>query len=121
MGIPMAIDVHSANPHDSNCAKPVLANLKKIFPRLQVVIGDSGYQGDIQKWFFRHTKGCLLSIIKRSDKPHFNVQPKRWIVERTFAWLKYFRRLSRDFEVTTSSSKAFLTLAAIKFALNYIT
>lgn len=62
LGYPMKIDVHSANPHDSTCAKRVLHGLKDKFPRLKKVLGDRGYQGDLQSWFHLHTKGCKLTL-----------------------------------------------------------
>jgi len=118
LGYPMAIRVTSANPHDSVVGKLVLTGLKDKFLRLQRVLGDGGYCGKLQNWFMLHTKGCLLSIIKRSnEKKGFQVLPKRWIVERTFSWLGNYRRLSKDYEISTSSSEAFITLALIKTML----
>jgi putative transposase len=114
----MSIDVHSAKPHDSNCSKPVLCDLKQRFTRLTKILADHGYQGDLQQWFHRHTKGCLLQIVKNEEgQKGFQVQQWRWIVERSFAWLGNFRRLSKDYEITTSSSKAFIQLAFIKIML----
>ena len=63
----MNIDLHSATPRDSNCAKQVLFGLKEKFPRLIKVLADRGYQGDLQQWFYCHTRGCLLSIVKPAD------------------------------------------------------
>ncbi len=64
LGYPMNIDVHSATPHDSNCEKQVLSDLKAKFPRLTKVLADRGYQGDLEQWFHLHTGGCLLAIVK---------------------------------------------------------
>lgn len=114
----MKVDVHSATPHDSNCAKPVLFGLKEKFPRLIKVLADRGYQGDLQQWFHLHTRGCLLSIVKPDNGTKgFQVQQWRWIVERSFAWLGNFRRLSKDYEITTSSAKAFIQLAFTKIMM----
>jgi putative transposase len=110
-GYPMAICVTSARPHDSILGQLVLTGLKKKFPRLQRVLGDGGYSGKLQNWFMIETKGCMLSIIKRSDdKKGFHVQHKRWIIERTFSWLGNYRRLSKDYEMSTSSSESFIAL-----------
>lgn len=118
LGYPMNIDVHSATPHDSNSAKQVLSDLKANFPRLTKVLADRGYQGDLQQWFHRHTGGCLLSIVKPENGSRgFHIQQWRWIVERSFAWLGNFRRLAKDYEITASSSKAFIQLAFIKIML----
>ncbi len=63
---------------------------------------------------FRRWKPIVLEIVKRSESAQgFEVLPKRWIVERTFAWLGRCRRLSKDYEGTTSSSEAFIKLAMI--------
>jgi putative transposase len=114
----MAIAVHSATPHDSKCAKLVLTGLKKKFPRLQKVLADGGYQGDLQSWFMRETKGCTLHVVKpETGTKGFQVLQWRWIVERSFAWLGNFRRLSKDYEVSASSAKAFIALAFSKIML----
>lgn len=114
----MRVDVHSATPHDSNCAKSVLFGLKEEFPRLVKILADRGYQGDLQQWFHLHTRGCLLSIVKPDvNTKGFQVQQWRWGVERSFAWLGNFRRLSKDYEITTSSSKAFIQLAFTKIMM----
>lgn len=121
LGYPMKIDVHSANPHDSTCAKRVLHGLKDKFPRLKKVLGDRGYQGDLQSWFHLHTKGYLLSIVKpKEGTKGFQVQQWRWLVERSFAWLGNFRRLSKDYEISVSSAKAFIELAFTQIILKRI-
>jgi putative transposase len=118
LGYPMNIDVHSATPHDSNCAKKVLCGLKEKFPRLVKILGDRGYQGDLQRWFHVQNGGCLLSIVKPDEGTKgFQIQQWRWVVERSFAWLGNFRRLSKDYEITTSSSIAFIQLAFTKIML----
>jgi putative transposase len=72
----------------------------------------------LQQWFYRHTRGCLLSIVKPSDgSKGFRVQQWRWVVERSFAWLGNFRRLSKDYEITTSSATAFIQLAFTKIMM----
>ncbi len=114
----MKVDVHSATPHDSTCAKSVLFGLKEKFPRLIKILADSGYQGDLQRWFHIHTRGCLLTIIKSYDGTKgFKIQQWRWVIERSFAWLGNFRRLSKDYEITTSSAKAFIELAFTKIMM----
>lgn len=114
-GLPMTVRVTSAQPHDSTLAPLVLKGIKKKFPRLQKVFGDGGYSGPLQNWFMIETQGCLLSIVKRSDdQKGFHVLPKRWIVERTLSWLGNYRRLSKYYEISASSSEAFIILALIK-------
>lgn len=114
----MKVEVHSSTPHDSTCAKTVLFGLKQQFPRLEKILADCGYQGDLQQWFHLHTGGCLLSIVKpKPSTQGFQVQQWRWVVEHSFAWLGNFRRLSQDYEMTTSSAKAFIQLAFSKIMM----
>ena len=114
----MAIDVHSATPHDSTCAETVLTGLKDKYQRLVTVLADGGYQGKLQNWFFTHTKGCTLKIAKPDQNSKgFQVLKWRWVVERSFAWLGNFRRLAKDVEITASSSKAFIQLAFTRIML----
>ena len=94
-------------------------DLKTKFPRLVSVLADQAYQGNLQKWFYEHTRGCLLSIIKpKEETKGFKIQQWIWLVERSFAWLGNFRRLSKDYEISVSSSKAFIQLAFAKIMLN---
>lgn len=95
--------------------------LKEKFLRLIKILADRGYQGDSQQWFYLHTGGCLLSIIKPAEGTKgFQVQQWRWVVERSFAWLGNFRRLSKDYEITTSSAKAFIQLAFTKIMMQQL-
>jgi len=117
-GYPLAIDVHSATPHDSMCAETVLTGLKEKYKRLMKVLADGGYQGKLQTWFFRHTNGCTLAVVKPdAGTKGFHILQWRWVVERSFSWLGNFRRLSKDYEITTSSAKAFITLAFSRIML----
>jgi putative transposase len=110
--------VHSAQPHDSTSGYEVLTQVIDKLPSVRRVLADQGYQGDIQKWFHRKSKGAVLSVIKSSSGTKgFNLQKWRWVVERSFAWLGNFRRLSKDYEITVSSSRAFVQLAFIRIML----
>ena len=99
--------------------------LSKQFTSLKRVLGDKGYRGKLQAWFFYITKGALLSI-SQNDKTNkgFQVHKWRWVIERSFAWLGNFRRISKDYEpqsaryMTTSSSIAMIQLAFIRIMLN---
>ena len=99
--------------------KKLLSMLSKQFTSLKRVLGDKGYRGKLQAWFFYITKGALLSI-SQNDKTNkgFQVHKWRWVIERSFAWLGNFRRLSKDYEMTTSSSIAMIQLAFIRIMLN---
>ena len=96
----------------------MLTGLKEKYHRLQRVLADGGYAGKLQSWFFLHTKGCLLTIVKQlTHKKGFHVLKWRWVVERSFSWLGNYRRLSKDYEITTSSAEAFITLAFTRIML----
>ena len=111
--------VHAANVQDRDGGLLLLATLFGKFPFLQKLLADSGYQGPI----FAHGLVKILpylktEIIKRSDHAKGFVRlPKRWIVERTIAWLNRCRRLAKDWENLNCSSLAFLKLASIRLML----
>jgi putative transposase len=107
--------VHAADVQDPDGAKLVFEAIRGRFSRLKTVWADGIYQRVVD-WVagFRRWKPIVLEIVKRSDAAvGFVVLPKRWIVERTFAWLGRCRRLSKDYEQTTSSSEAFVKLAMV--------
>jgi putative transposase len=113
LGLVLAVVVHAASVQDRDGAKLVLAKLVGHFPRLRLLWADGSYAGKLIDWV-RETCGWVLEIVKRSDDARgFQVLPKRWIVERTFAWLGRYRRLSKDYEATTASGEAWITIAMI--------
>lgn len=117
LGMLLACAVHSADIQDRDGAQSVLEGLADQFPRLRKVWADGGYAGQL----IEKVKGWgnwILEIVKRSDKATgFELLPHRWIVERTFAWLGRYRRLSKDYEVYTETSEAMIKLAMIKLML----
>jgi len=111
MGLLLAVVVHAANIQDRDGAKLVLAKLVGKFSRLKLIWADGGYAGQLIDWT-RQLGHWILEIVKRSDDvTGFQVLPKRWIVERTFAWFGRYRRLSKDYETLTESSEAIIYLA----------
>jgi len=113
LGLVLAVVVHAASVQDRDGAKLVLAKLVGQFPRLQLLWADGGYAGKLIDWVQEHC-GWVMEIVKRGDDATgFQVLPKRWIVERTFAWLGRYRRLSKDYEATTESGEAWVTVAMI--------
>jgi putative transposase len=113
LGLVLAVVVHAANVQDRDGARLVLAKLLGRFPRLTLLWADGGYAGKLVAWV-KETCGWALEIVKRgADVSGFQVLPKRWIVERTFAWLGRYRRLSKDDEATTESGEAWVTIAMI--------
>ena len=114
--------VHPANIQDRDGGVLVLGTLFGRFPFLKKLFADGGYQGPV----FDHERKKILphletEIVKRSDTAvGFEVIPRRWVVERTFAWLGRCRRLAKDFENRTRTARAFLLLASIRLMLRKI-
>ena len=120
LGNLLAVKVHAANVHDSKSAPLVLAKISENsadFPRLKKVFADKGYRGTLLNWVKKHLN-CQLEIVKTYSKLANNgkmmVSPKRWVVERSFAWLNHYRRLSKDFERLTEISECFIKIAFIR-------
>lgn len=114
----MAVVVHAANVQDREGAMPVLTLLKDKFPRLKKIWADGGYAGQLVEWT-KNAGGWMLEIVKRTDDlKGFVVLPKRWIVERTFAWLGRYRRLSKDYELSAASSESMIHIAMINLMLH---
>jgi len=91
----------------------VLEKVRGAFPRLQLIWADGGYAGQLVTWVAA-CAGWVLEIVKRSDDVKgWVLLPHRWIVERTFGWLVKYRRLSKDYEETCSSSEAWIRLVMI--------
>jgi putative transposase len=118
LGLVLAAFVHGADVQDRDGARWVLAMLLGCFPRLKLIWADGSYAGGLVDWVAR-VGGWALQIVKRSDDlKRFVVLPKRWIVERTFAWLGRCRRLSKDYEQNTQSSQTMIYLAMINLMVH---
>jgi putative transposase len=117
MGLLLAVVVHPANIQDRDGAKLVIDKLIGRFPRMRLVWADAGYAGKLIKWVWALT-GWALEIVKRPrDSHHFQVLPRRWVVERTFAWLSRCRRLSKDYEALSDTTEAWIHIAMIHLML----
>ena len=113
MGLLLAVVVHPANIQDRDGAKLVIDKLTGRFPRMRLVWADAGYAGKLIEWVWALT-GWALEIVKRPrDSHHFQVLPRRWVVERTFAWLSRCRRLSKDYEALSETTEAWIHIAMI--------
>lgn len=99
----------------------VLRRARRLFPFIELIYGDGGYQGPKVQAAVAATGAWRMEIVKRTNLHRFVVLPKRWIVERTFAWISRNRRLARDFERYARSVAAFFRLAMIRLMLRRLT
>ena len=115
--------VHSADIQDRDGAALVLnKRTRRLFPFVERIYADGGYQGPRVRAAAARTGTWKIEIIKRSDiAKGFVVLPKRWVVERTLAWISRNRRLARDFERHARTVAAFVRLAMIRIMLRRLT
>ena len=111
--------VHAADVQDRDGGALVMATLFGSFPFLLKLYADGGYQGpEFRQAVGKVMAGVNIEIVKRSDQAKgFVVLPRRWVVERTFAWLCRCRRLAKDWECLSRKAQAFLRLASIRLML----
>lgn len=120
LGLPLALPVSSAQEHDGQAGLELLWQLEQASPRLALIRADQAYGG-----YFKDGAELYNWPVEITQKPEssqgFVPQKGRWQVERSFAWLNFFRRLSKDYEKTTASSLCFLQLAFIDILVARIT
>jgi putative transposase len=109
---------HPASIQDRDGAQLLLTDVPQaVWARLERIWADGGYRGQLVAWV-KKTFDVVLDIVLRSDDATgFEVLPKRWIVERTFAWLGRYRRLSKDYEQLLENSEGMVFLASIHHLL----
>jgi putative transposase len=109
MGNLLAVEVHAANIHDTKSGINAAIQAYQMFPGIKGFCGDGGYRKTFENDVYNELE---LSVdISERIKPGFEILPKRWIVERTFAWLGNSRRLSKDYEITTSSAETMIRIS----------
>jgi transposase len=111
--------VHPADIQDRDGGMLVLSTMFGLYPFLRQLFADGGYQGpQFRQAVAKVLPQLSITIVKRSDKAKgFEVLPRRWVVERTLAWLNRCRRLAKDFENLTRNALAFVRLASIRLML----
>jgi putative transposase len=113
MGLPIRMRVYPANEHDTLGGQQVLKSVPWT-ARLCEIRADQGYESAALANWCKHVLGAILSISQPDpNQKGFVVQKGRWVVERTFAWLGRYRRLSKDYEQSPLMSESFLCIAAI--------
>jgi len=111
----LAARVHPADIQDRDGAAGVIGDAKDSFPSLAHLFADGGYAGDRLEVEMIATDGPAVEIVRRpSDAKGFVVIARRWVVERTLAWLGRCRRLSKDWETSIASSEAWTLIASIR-------
>ncbi len=108
----LTVVVHSAGVQDRVGARAVLMRLFCRFDTIVKVFVAGGYTGQLIEWA-RQMFGYEVEVVKRNEQHMFRVLPKRWVVERTLAWLNWSRRLSKDYELlhTTAETMIFIAFA----------
>ena len=119
LGNLIQVVVHAANIHDTKSAAGVLESAATKHESIKAFSGDEGYRGTAVE-FVEKTLGLKLHISKKI-KDVFAVLPKRWIVERTFAWLGNFRRTSKDYERLISSAENMVRIAMLRITISKCT
>jgi len=114
--------VHPADVQDRDGAPLVLdRRTRRLFPFIEIIFADANYQGPKLTAALVRTGTWTLEIVKRNELHRFVVLPKRWIVERTLAWISRHRRLAKDFERHARKAVAFIRLAIIRIMLRRLT
>ena len=119
LGLVLVAVVTAASVQDRDGGLLVLRALAGWFPRLRVIHADAAYGTRRLARWAAALGGWVLSIVRKPPGQRgFVVQPKRWVVERTFAWLGRYRRLSKDYETYTANSEAMIHVAMTTLMLN---
>jgi putative transposase len=116
LGLLLGVVVTAASVQDRDGAMSLLTGLRHHFSRVRLIWADQAYAGDLVAWLWdlRPWRKVRLEIVKRPEGiTGFLLLPKRWIVERTFAWLGRYRRLSKDYEYLPQTSEAMIRVAMI--------
>ena len=109
MGLVLAVVITAASVQDRDAARPLLWNLHRTSRRIRLIWADSVYAGKLGPW--AASMKMTLQIVARRKAHTFEVLPRRWVVERTFAWLSKHRRTVRDYETLPASHEAMILWA----------
>jgi putative transposase len=117
LGLLLVVLVSSAAVQDRDGARLLLCRLGGVGKKLRKLWVDGGYQGALLDWVAVHFRFRLALVLRPKEQKGFAVLPRRWVVERTFAWLSHQRRLSKDYERLPQSSEAFIYIAMTRLML----
>jgi len=120
-GLLLEVLATAASVQDRDAARPLLFNLHRARRRVRRAWADGGYAGQLQPWAATYLK-LTVQIVKRPDDQHtFTVLPRRWVVERTLAWITSYRRCARDYERLPASHEAAVYWAMITLMTRRLT
>lgn len=117
LGLVLAVLVTSAALSDGAGARQLLARLTGACKKLRRIWVDGSYRTGLQRWVRERCSFVLVPVMHTQPRSGFQVLPRRWVVERTFAWLTQCRRLGKDYERLPTSSAAFIYLAMTRLML----
>jgi putative transposase len=120
LGLVVLAKVTAANVQDVHAGQQLFSAIAKkpeLLTRLEKIFADGGYRGEVIDWVQQHLHVVVEIVLKLGNQKGFQVLPKRWVIERTFAWITRNRRLARDYERLAQSSEAFIYLAMIRLDL----
>jgi putative transposase len=120
LGLLVLAKVTSANVQDVHAGKQTFQDLlerPEHLPRLQTIFADGGYRGELVDWVKENLHADLSIVLKVDGQKGFQVLPKRWVIERTNAWISRNRRLARDYERLVATAEAFIYAAMIRLGL----
>ncbi len=114
----LKVFVSAADQNDREGAKQLLGDCKGDFPRLRKIWADGQYTGWLIDWASETLDICLEIVLRSDDVSGFEVLPRRWVVERTFAWLGRYKRLAKDYEFKPELSESMVYVASIQMLLH---
>jgi putative transposase len=119
LGLPIVCYLTPADMSDPQGARRLLGGVAFFVPRLKKIWADAAYRGkELAGWCRQQGDGWDLEIVERRPGTHgFQIQPRRWVVERSFAWLSRNRRLARDYERRVQTSETLIEVAATRLVL----
>lgn len=117
LGLLLSVVVTAASISENEGAKLLFKQLRGGAKKLRLIWVDGGYKAGLLAWVAQRFQFRLQQVLRREEQKGFVVLPRRWVVERTFAWLNNCRRLSKDYELLSLSSETFIFIAMSRLML----